>query len=150
MNFDAAVFKASNTAGLGVIVRHWCGQAIGALSMSIPLANSITDMEALACRRAVQFAADVGLHRVIFEGDSAKVINTVTQDNAALSSYGNIVEDILCPVPSFLFVNFVHVPRSGNIVADALAKKAKDLVGCQVWSDVMPADIAPLVGFDVR
>ena len=118
--------------------------------MSIPLANSIADMEALACRWAVQFAADLGLRRVIFEGDSAKVINTVTQDNAALSSYGNIVEDILCPVPSFLFVNFVHVPRSGNIVADALAKKAKDLVGCQVWSDVMPADIAPLVGFDVR
>ena len=104
--------------------------------MSIPLANSITDMEALACRRAVQFAADLGLHRVIFEGDSATVINAVTQDNAALSS--------------FPFVNFVHVPRSGNIVVDALAKKAKDLVGCQVWSHVMPADIAPLVGFDVH
>ena len=104
--------------------------------MSIPLANSIADMEALACRWAVQFAADLGLRRVIFEGDSATVINAVTQDNAALSS--------------FLFVNFVHVPRSGNTVADALAKKAKDLGGCQVWSDVMPADIAPLLGFDVH
>nr|POF24400.1 hypothetical protein CFP56_40258 [Quercus suber] len=68
------------------------------------------EMEALACRRAVQIAADLGLHRVIFEGDSATVINAVTQDNVTLSSYGNIVEDILCLVSSFLFVNFVRVP----------------------------------------
>ncbi|XP_065618956.1 uncharacterized protein LOC136063028 [Quercus suber] len=150
VNFDAAIFKASNTAGIGVIICDWGGQAIGALSMSMPLANSVSDMEALACRRVVQFAANLGLHRVIFEGDSAIVINAVSQENAALSSYGFIVEDIHSLMSAFLSFEFVHVPRSGNIVADALAKKAKELVGCQVWSTVMPADIAPLVGFDVH
>ena len=150
VNFDAAVFKASNSAGIGVIIRDWGGQAIGALSMSMPLANSVPDMEALACRRAVQFAVDLGLHRVIFEADSAIVINAVSQENAALSSYGFIVEDILILISSFLSFEFVHVPRSGNIVADALAKKAKELVGCQVWGADMPANIAPLVGFDVH
>ena len=150
VNFDAAVFKSSNTAGIGVIIRDWGGQAIGALSMSMPLANSVSDMEALACRRAVQFAVDLGLHRVFFEGDSVIVINAVSQENAALSLYGFIVEDILSLVSSFLSFEFVHVPRSGNIVANALAKKAKELVGCQVWSAEMPADIAPLVGFDVH
>ena len=106
--------------------------------------------EALACCWAVQFTVDLGFHRVIFEGDSAIVINAVSQENATLSSYGFIVEDILSLVSSFLSFEFVHVPRSGNIVANALAKKAKELVGCQVWSADMPIDIAPLVDFDVH
>lgn len=81
----------------------------------------------------VQFAAELRLHRVIFEGDSTIVINAVSQRNAALSSYGNIVDDIRCLVSSFLFFDFIHVHRTGNFVADALAKKAKNIVGCQVW-----------------
>ena len=52
--------------------------------------------------------------------------------------------------PLFCPFEFVHFPRSGNIVADALAKKAKEVVGCPVWSVDMPADIALLVGFDVH
>nr|POE62458.1 hypothetical protein CFP56_26389 [Quercus suber] len=115
VNFDAAIFKSSNTAGIGVIIRDWGGQAIGALSMSMSLANSVSNMEALACRRAVQFAANLGLHRVIFEGDSAIVINAVSQENAALSSYGFIVEDIHSLVSAFLSFEFVHVPRSAGI-----------------------------------
>ena len=140
VNFDAAVIKSLNSAGIGVIIRDWGGQPSGALSMSMLLANSVSKMEALACRRAIQFTVDLDLHRVIFEGDSAIVINAVSQENAALSSYGFIVEDILSLVSSFLSFEFVHVPCSGNIVADALAKKAKELVGCQVWSAVMPAE----------
>ena len=34
--------------------------------MPIPLSTSVADLEALACRRAVLFAAELGLHRVIF------------------------------------------------------------------------------------
>ena len=50
------------------------GEAIGALTMPIPLANSVATMEALACRRAVLFAKEIGLLDVIFEGDFAEVI----------------------------------------------------------------------------
>lgn len=66
VNFDAAVFKASNSAGIGVVVRDWCGMVVGALSMPIPLSNLVADLEALACHHAVQFAGDLGLHRVFF------------------------------------------------------------------------------------
>ena len=137
VNFDAVVFKSSNFVGIRVIIHDWGGQAIGALSMSMPLANSISNMEALVCHRTVQFAIDLGLHRVFFKGDLAIVINAVSLKNEALSSYGFIVEDILSLVPSFMSFEFVHVPRSSNIVADELAKKAKELVSCQVWSTIM-------------
>jgi len=39
-------------------------------------------MEALACRRAVQFVMEIRLRRVIFDGDSALVINAITQGGA--------------------------------------------------------------------
>lgn len=66
---------------------------MGALSLSVLMANMVPDMEAVACRHAVNFAAELGLQRLIF-GDSAIVINAVSQGNAALASYGNIMEDI--------------------------------------------------------
>uniref|UniRef100_A0A7N2MRL8 Uncharacterized protein n=1 Tax=Quercus lobata TaxID=97700 RepID=A0A7N2MRL8_QUELO len=43
-----------------------------------------------------------------------------------------------------------HVNRSGNLVADALAKKAASIVGSHVWPDALPLDIAALVDFDVH
>ena len=41
VNFDAAVFKSCNQAGLGVIVWDWRGEAIGALSTSVPAAQTV-------------------------------------------------------------------------------------------------------------
>ena len=33
VNFDAAVFKAFNSAGIGIVVRDWLGVALVAISM---------------------------------------------------------------------------------------------------------------------
>lgn len=46
MNFDAAVFRDSNRVGIGVIACDCEGAALGALSSSIPLAQSVADVEA--------------------------------------------------------------------------------------------------------
>ena len=69
-NFDATIFKSCNQAGIGVIVRDWRCEAIGALSTSVLAAQSVVELEALACRRAVLFAVELGLQDVVFEGDS--------------------------------------------------------------------------------
>ena len=67
---------------------------MGALSSSIPLAQSVADVEALACLKAVKFALEIGLTRVVFEGDSAVIIGALIHDNGEVASYGNILEDI--------------------------------------------------------
>ena len=74
VNFDAAIFKSCNQAGLGVIIRDWRGKAIEALSTSVPAAQTVVELEALACRPAVLFAVELGLQDVVFEGDSLQVI----------------------------------------------------------------------------
>ena len=91
----------------------------------------------------MHFAREIGLHQVIFEGDSALVINAVSQGNEVLSAYGNIIDDICCSVAAFESFEFCQVHHNCNIVAIALAKKAKNLLGLQVWLEDLPVDIAP-------
>ena len=144
-----AVFKESSSTGIGVIIRDNRGKAIGALSMLIPLSNSVAVLEALACRRALLFAKEIGLRQVVFEGDFAMVIQAVTHGNAELAEYGHIVEDIRILAADFDFIQFSHVKRNCNVVADALAKKAKDSLNLVVCLKEVPEDIVPALLFDI-
>ena len=149
-NFDVAVFKSSNCADIGVIIRDWEGKSIRALTMTIPLSHSVVKLEALACRRAVQFALEIGLREVIFEGDSAPVIQAILTGSGDQSAYGNIIDYICCQAAALQFSNFYHVKRNCNLVTDALAKKAKNYTGLQVSLEDLPKDIVHKVFFDVH
>ena len=140
VNFDAMVFHASHLAGLGVIVRNDGGEAAGALSSSSPLAHSVVDLEALACLKVVQFALELGLTCVVFEGDSIVIINALLHGAGDMASFGNILDDIQIHSTVLQFEEFVYVNRSCNVVADALAKKAKSVRGVQVWLNELLAD----------
>ena len=94
VNFDAAVFRSSNLAGLGVIVCNSSGTAVGALFVPISLGCLVIELEALACLRAVQFVLEIGLTRVVFEKDLAAVIDALWQGSGGLASYGNVLDDI--------------------------------------------------------
>ena len=93
---------------------------------------------------------ETGLTRVVFEGDSAVIINVLLHGASELASFGNILDDIHLHSFVFQFMEFVHVSRNCNSVADALAKKAKSNVGAQVWLHDLPTDIVPLVLHDVH
>ena len=61
---------------------------------------------------------------MIFEGDSTTIISAVSHGSSVLASFGNIIDDVRHLLPSFSVVSFNHVHRSGNVVADVLAKKS--------------------------
>ena len=61
----------------------------------------MADLEALACLKAVQFALEIGLTQVVFEGDSAVIINALLHGMGELASFGNILVDIR--LHSFVF-----------------------------------------------
>ena len=117
--------------GISVIICDCYGEVIRALSMPIPLPLSMTKVEELACRRVLQFATEIGLKDVVFEGNSIVVIQAITEGLGF--AYGNIIEDILYQASVFHFSNFSHFKHNCNIVTDALAKKTKDYIGLQIW-----------------
>ena len=77
-----------------MIVRDWRGEAIRALSTSVPAAQTVVELEALACCRTVLFAVELGLQDVVFEGDSLQVIQALNLDSTDHLTYGYILEDI--------------------------------------------------------
>ena len=64
-NFNGAVFKLSNIAGLGMVIRDSRGDILGAMSVCVPLPQSVPEVEALACRHVISFVVNLGLHKVI-------------------------------------------------------------------------------------
>ena len=77
------------------------------------------------------------------------VIQALIQGDSASAEYGNIIDDIRTLAADFDFCHFIHVKRNCNVVADALAKKAKILSGLAVRLEDVPEDIDPLLLFDV-
>ena len=106
VNFDGALFSSTDAAGLGVVIHDNVGAVIGALSMRIPLPQLVAMVETLGCRRAVQFAVEIGLHEVIVEGDVAGVIQAIKNREADQSVHGHIVGDIQDQVSLIAFFDF--------------------------------------------
>ena len=52
------------------------------------------ELKPLACLRAVQFATEIGLQEVIFEGDAEVLIKMLQQNEFKFVPYGQIFEDI--------------------------------------------------------
>ncbi|XP_050278031.1 uncharacterized protein LOC126719535 [Quercus robur] len=148
-NFDGAVFQSTNSAALGVVIRDWQGAVIGALSVRIPLPQTVAEVEILACCKAVSFALELSLREVVFEGDVVGVINAIKSGTAEHFSFGHIIDDIYHSSSHLNRCDFCFVNCSCNKVADPLAKKAKEGNDFKVWLEDISTDLAPLVASDV-
>ena len=149
-NFDGAIFSNSHSVGVGVVIRNESGKVVAAMTERTLLPNLVVEVEAMACKRAVKFAYEVGIQEVIFEGDSLTVILAINNGATSEAPYGNLIDDIIILASHLSKVEFCHVKRSCNRVADALAKRAKTGYVIQAWIEDLPIDIAPLANFDVH
>ena len=105
-------------------------------------------LEALAARRAVKFAVELGISLYEFEGDSEVVHRVLQATDRCHPSIGQIIKDILSIVGSLRTFSFSHTRRQGNYVAHALAKRAIVSFPLLVWMEHVPSDIEQLVILD--
>ncbi|XP_030970640.1 uncharacterized protein LOC115991023 [Quercus lobata] len=77
LNFDAAVFSNASASGVGVMIRNAGGQVMAALSSRGLAVLDSDEAEVLACRRALEFAVEVGFSDLIVEGDNANVMRSI-------------------------------------------------------------------------
>lgn len=68
--FDAAIFSNSSIAGLEVVIRDSDGQILAVLSQKVLLPHSLATAEEMAASRAVSFAKELRIFRVVFKGNS--------------------------------------------------------------------------------
>lgn len=111
VNFDGAMFSESEEAAVGVVVCNFRGEVKAALVEKIRKPPSVEIAEVLAAKRATLFAQELGLEKVIFEGDSKQVIKALQWGGWDFALGGDLIRDISCVVNSFLSTSFSHVCR---------------------------------------
>ncbi len=97
------------------------------MAHKIPLPETVEEVEVLAGRRAVALALKVGTHEVELEGDAELIIKALFTNDPCMAVYGHIIQDIKFTASTLRWSRFQHVKRQCNLVAHALARKAKDL-----------------------
>ena len=132
VNFDGTLFTAENSAGLGVVIRNSEGQVMLSLSEKTSLPFTAIEVEALATRRALKLALEIGFQQITLEGDSQILILALVNNTHSLSSFGHILKDIQFLASCFSKINYSHVRRHCNTVAYSLARRAISLSQLQV------------------
>ena len=77
INYDGAVFRDSNGAGVRAVVRDSMGGVLASLAENIPLPQTVTNVEASTARRAILLARDLNLSSIILEGDSEIITRAI-------------------------------------------------------------------------
>ena len=111
-NFDRANIEKENKVGLGVVIRNHERLVMASLSQLVPLPPSVIEVEALAARRAMELALELGFHNIIVEGDSEILIKVLQQQHRSLASFANDANDIFFLASHFSCFNFMHVRRA--------------------------------------
>lgn len=144
VNFDGALFLDQRCADLGVVVRDSTGLVIVALSQRLKLTGSAIMVEALAAHKAICFALELSLHRVVIEGDSLRVIQAIIDTRPVQTLYGHIIDEIRLLSSSFNCC-FLHVNRKGNKLAHAFARRAVLSADTDMWIEELSRDLNDVV-----
>ena len=111
INFNGAVFCEKEEAGLGVVIRNGQGLPMASLIQKIRFPHSVESIEALAAKRAIQFALELGLQEGEFEGDLEIIVKALKDDRPSHAPFGLIVEDARALSSNLEKVQFNHVKR---------------------------------------
>ena len=107
------------------MIRNEKGEVMAAMTACGPTVQTSEEAELLACRRALEFAVDVGFHRLIIEGDNSNVTHAISSFAYNNSLFGNVVDDIRHLIGGLHWAAICCIWRSGNRVAHALAQHAR-------------------------
>ena len=106
-------------------------------------------IEALAARRAIIFAKEVGIDDVEVEGDAENIIKDLNSNYPIHTPYGLVIEDAKALIQDFQRFSLSHTRRSGNSVAHALAHRASGCNSFSVWLEEAPPDITHVLMSDL-
>ena len=100
-NYDGAMFRESNEAGIGVVIWNSEDKVLAAISEKIVKPPTVEVLELLAARRAVSFTAESGFTNFIYEGDFDSAVQSIRSKGMENSQGMHLIKDIQSHVNSF-------------------------------------------------
>ena len=138
VNMDEAVFADIQKVGVGAVIRNERWEFLGAMCELMKFGLDVTDAEALAALRAIEFVVDIYPFNLVFEGDCVQVIKALTTSEFDFSRVGHVYSIARSKLSLARGSSVIHVPRDGNSIAHYLAQFARNIVGSQVWLESVP------------
>ena len=148
VNYDGAIFEQQGKAGLGVVIRNSNGEVMASMSLLVQLPSTVAQVEAMAARKATEFALEIGFDEIILEGDSEIIYKDLLNIGSSLALHGHLIQDVKALVPLFSSICFSHVSRTGNQAAHSLARRAILSENLNVWMEEVPPDIIDVIQAD--
>ncbi|XP_057418218.1 uncharacterized protein LOC130712400 [Lotus japonicus] len=147
LNFDASWTSASG-AGFGMIARNSNGEVMAAAALGSTSASSVLMAEALAFRWCVSLAKDLRFFRVVLETDCLQLFEAWKKNRPGVSYLFSVLKDCRDMASFFTSFDMSFVRRSGNSVADFLAKNSSNFYNV-IWIEEFPPKLDLLVTSDV-
>ena len=97
--------------------------------------------EALAARRAMEFARELSLFDVILEGDCLQVVRALNAFGGCNTLYGHVVNETKRLRAALRHCSYQHVGRDGNKLAHCLARRVVSTADIDVWVEDLPRDL---------
>ncbi|KAK9274584.1 hypothetical protein L1049_021833 [Liquidambar formosana] len=135
--------------GVNAISARWLSLVPGRFKINANGAQ-FAEVSAITFRFAIEFAIDLGLTAIDFEGDNLEVMATLYSDSVPHTAMGLILDDVLTKAAaSFVLCHFMHIGREGNEVAHGLAKYAKFVKDVIIWMEETPSRVQDQVNCDL-
>lgn len=147
VNVDGSVSSIGGKAGCGGVIRDHDGRWKGGFMASIGVC-SIDEAEAWAVWHGLRFAISQGHRHILLESDSRTIIDLLRTAAVPTGAYANLIERCRVEMARLQSVEFQHVFREQNRVADALAKQATLSPGNFTELGDLPAELCNLVSDD--
>ncbi|GLT52798.1 hypothetical protein SLA2020_261170 [Shorea laevis] len=145
INVDGAIAEHHRVFGMGAVARDHCGEVLATMACRGRDVATAEIVEACSIRRAMQWAQELNLGRVIIETDCASIVTALSENVALNSDLGNVLSDCKLLMSSFLHCQIKHVRRTGNAVAHELAKRALQAEGDEFFRNAIPDYLAPFI-----
>lgn len=140
-----ALNKNNDRMGIGLVIKDSSGNVYATASHVVDfLTNTIVE-ESMAALKAVEFCKNMGLDRIMVEGDSLQVVNAINKPGLNWGKYGHIVADIHEALRYFQMWKLCHTPREANSAAYMFAKEGIHFASDSVWFDCYPIIIRKIV-----
>ena len=99
------------------MVRNEAGLVMTSLSQQIRLPSTVLEVETLAARSALELAIEIGVNKVILEGDCAILIYALQFKSHSFAQFGHLAKDVSTLHP---FSKVVVFPMCVGIVTQLL------------------------------